>query len=398
MKVLTINTYGGSLLLGARALGSEIVGSYEDCDYLKCTQIQSANFPDVDVRAYREDWPNTDLSEVVVLAHPPCSAFSVQNTSPTARGVNSSAFKCTRVVLDYAMGQNALAIAVESVMGALGGAWAVHQQYADDNGYHLYRVLQNGCQFSAQWRERFWAVFVRKGAATPQMTWTLKPTRLVVKDVVTGYEDGPPPGNLNVLFERLKERFRNAGCDDEDMRYFFEPPPHHPTCGIHRVFQRRMFPLEDRPEGISAGEYIGHVMSEHIGTFSSGVLCYVHPDGLSPTILGGTWLYMNGRSLSEKAYKRLMGFPASYEFPANRRKSMRTYLSKGVIPQVAQWILGQVTRHLGEKHSPGCTCHGCGDLPGYVVTIAPDHIADFRIRKHHRESVELPPIRHEENV
>ena len=85
MKTLIINSYGGSLVLGAKAVGAEIIGSYEDHNF--GLGIQQAIFDDIKFVAYRKDWKPQDLRDVFVIAHPPCSAFSVQNTSRTARGL-----------------------------------------------------------------------------------------------------------------------------------------------------------------------------------------------------------------------------------------------------------------------------------------------------------------------
>lgn len=378
MRTLVINTYGGSLLLGARALGAEIVGSYEDSGFGH--GIQQLNFTDVDLRAERRQWPDRDLDGHVVLAHPPCSAFSVQNNSSGTKGIDSDAFACTKVVLDYAMKHHATAIAVESVMGALQGAWQVHQQYADSNGYHLYRVLQNGAMFGPQWRERFWAVFVRQGAGPRELALSLYPRWETVGQRIAGHEEGPAVENCDQLLARFQQRLREeACCNDADMAHLFgKTDPHHRTTGVVNVLRERKWPNADRED----------VFLMHVGTFSTGQLCYIDPAGLAPCLLGTSWWYANGRNMSQAAYKRIMGFPADYEF-GRWTNAMRTYLSKGVIPQVAQWVLGQITRHLGEQHIKNCECQGCepggmdqDDFPvrSYNLTVPPDHIADFRFK------------------
>lgn len=381
MKTLVINTYGGSLLLGARSVNAEIIGSYEDDGW--GSDIQAANFPDVDLRRTRREWPTQDLSDVVVIAHPPCSAFSVQNTSPTARGVNSNAFACTKVVLDYATENNALAICIESVTRAMAGAWQVHQEYADRCGYHLYRVLQQGALFgTGQWRERFWAIYIKKGAAHPNLELQLRPRFNTVADVITGYEASPAPHNIDILLEELKKKLRDEiQVRDEDMSFFFDPqdPPHR-TQGFARLFTKRLF---------TPGEDVGFISHELLDiTFSSGQLCYIDPRGLAGVILGSSWYYVNGRNLSEAGYKRLMGFPADYVFPDGPlRRNMRTYLSKGVIPNVAGWVLRNVKEHLegrrGAAHGDWlCKDSGCPagyHVQPYVVTVEPNRIADLRI-------------------
>jgi site-specific DNA-cytosine methylase len=372
MRTLVLNTYGGSLLLGAQALGSEIIGSYEDSGFGH--GIQQLNFGQYDLRPARKDWPDQNLRDAVVIAHPPCSAFSVQNNSAGSKGVNSDAFHCTKVVLEYAMRNNAVAIAIESVMGALQGAWQVHQQYADDHGYHLYRILQNGAMFGPQWRERFWGVWVKQGAGPKELALSLYPRWETVGQRIAGHEEGPAIENCDVLLERFQKRLREeACCDESDMQHLFgKTEPHHRTTGVVNVLMERKWPDANREE----------VFLMHVGTFSTGQLCYINPDGLAPCLLGTSWWYTNGRNMSQAAYKRVMGFPADYEF-GRWTNAMRTYLSKGVIPQVAEWVLGQITQHLGERHRDGCTCQGCtltASDKGYHLAVPPNHIADFRFK------------------
>jgi len=81
----------------------------------------------------------------------------------------------------------------------------------------------------------------------------------------------------------------------------------------------------------------------------------------------------------------------------NYRKQMRTFLSKGVIPAVATWILGQVANHLGETHPRGCTCHGCGD-GAYELSIKPNEIVDFRINRKDWKKADLSKLRHWEDL
>lgn len=380
-----INTYGGSLLLGARAFGADVIGSYEDIGF--GSDIQEANFPEVELIRRIEDWPSQDLSETVVIAHPPCSAFSVQNTSRAARGPDSAAFACTRRVLDYAMSNKALVIAIESVTGALAGARHVHQKYADDNGYNLYRVLQNGCMFSAQWRERFWAVWVKKGAAPDRWTWKLERRLLRVRDVLEGQDLSEPtfPG-MDEKLEKLKERIvYGTSCTPEDMSYFFDIQTPHHDGGIGKVLQRRLYP----------GESPHDVRYEIVSTFATSSMRYINPDKLCPVLLGSSWWYLNGRNLSQTGYKLLAGFPADYVFPERYVKKTRTFLSKGVIPAVAEWILGQISDHLGEPQS---RCRQVVALLApiiYEVEISPNEIVDFRIHRGHWDQRD-PRIRHEE--
>ena len=57
---------------------------------------------------------------------------------------------------------------------------------------------------------------------------------------------------------------------------------------------------------------------------------------------GCSWLW-NGRPLTVEEYFIIMGFPTDYKMPHSYFSSgkYKMYLSKGVCPQVAQWILEQ---------------------------------------------------------
>jgi len=123
MNVLIVNSYAGSLTVGASAVGLPIIGSYEDAGF--GLAVQRANFPDLDYRWTSDQWPAQSLHNTVVLAHPPCAAFSSQ-TPARRKGTGSDAFACTKQVLEYAMRGKATAIAAESVQPALEGARAIH--------------------------------------------------------------------------------------------------------------------------------------------------------------------------------------------------------------------------------------------------------------------------------
>lgn len=389
MKVLVINSYAGSITLGASSLGCEIVGSYEDKNFF--LDAQKANFPDIDFRSYRKDWPNQDLSDVVVVAHPPCSAFSVQNSSKSARGVNSAAFACTKEVLAYAMKNDAAAIAVESVMGALGGAWEVHQQFADTHGYYLYRILENGCMFGCQWRERFWAVWVRKQEnVSRNFTIKITPNFKTVRQVVEGYEDGPSPGNLDKLLHEQRERLElEAKLTPEEISFIFDKQekPHRTTAMGNILWELKYKKPDSFPEDKQ------DMFEDFIGGFASGTMAFLDPNGFTPVLMGSSFWYYEGRCLSETGFKRVMGFPVDYIFPEsprNLRRDMRTGLSKGVMPPIAAWITEEIGHHLGMRNRARRA-----DVDSYELTCEPNKIADFRIKKDAwwERDTTLPPLR-----
>jgi FkbM family methyltransferase len=396
VRTLVINTYGGSLLLGASALGLEIIGSYEDTAF--GMPVQQANFPHLDFRPLRKDWPTQDLSETFVIAHPPCSAFSVMTNSKAAKGVDSAAFACTKSVLQYCVDNRALGIAIESVVPALAGAWPIHQKYADDYGYNLYRILENGAMFGAQWRDRFWAVYLRKGAAPDRMPWTLYPRFQTVRQVVGELSvDEPSPQGLDTELAKLKAKFiEQAGCTPADMDFIFNRNVDDMTSVDDLLHQRR-FPDQVRWD----------VCKQYVTKWASGAMVMLNPNGTCPVLLGGSWWHMDGRNMTEVGYKKLMGFPADYIFPEgdgsrknNYRADFRTYLSKGVMPPIAEWVLANALNQLGAKRSsPWTHGHAWDDMAaaqhanGYHLEGEPNDIVDFRMRRKDWGQA-LPAIRH----
>lgn len=372
MKTLVINSYAGSITIGAKQIGADIVASMEDDNFF--LDVQKRNYPELRYVEHRSQWPSQDLSDTVVIGHPPCSGFSLANSSRAARGVNSNAFACTKDLLKYAMTNKAKVVAIESVMGALGGAWHVHQHFADAYGYNLYRIVENGIMFSPQWRERFWAVWVKRDVAPPVMSVTLQPRWQTVGEVLEGYEEGPPPGNLDLMLERQRAKLRDGfALSDSEMSYYFDAQdPPHPTISLDRlVWQQRLQELtsQDRWD----------IVREHVEGFNSSGMTYLGPDGYAPTVMAGSFWYYRGRTVSEDGYKRIAGFPVNYVFPEspkNYRKNMRTGLSKGVIPAIARWVLEIIGRHLGET---GLNYQH--DETGYQLKVEPNDIADFRIGK-----------------
>src|SRR5207245_375435 len=110
--VLIINSYAGSLVLGCKAAGFPIRGSYEDAAF--GIEAQKLNFPELNY-VDRLPWPEDDLSETVVIAHPPCAPFSIQNSG--RKGIEGDGFECHRNVMKYALENDCKALAIESVPG-----------------------------------------------------------------------------------------------------------------------------------------------------------------------------------------------------------------------------------------------------------------------------------------
>lgn len=381
MDVLIINSYAGSLTLGASQAGARIIGSYEDAGF--GLPIQQANFPRLTFIAEEKDWPAQPLKDVVVLAHPPCSAFS--NQSPKhARGLETAAFKRTVKVLTYAMSNKAAAIAVESVTGTMVGAWDVHERFAAKYDYHVYRVLLNSCLFGVpQWRERFWCLFVRKGAAPPLLQMRINPRLVRLAEALKG-ADGPTLPYLDEQWTHVLKRLsEEARLTPSQIAQLTQDVPKMPGRGLSTVVQKLFFPQQD-PRSVCRA---------YVTKFRSTEPYYLDPNGLAPALLGVSHWIWRGQPLSIIGYKRAMGFPDNYVFPEGRyARDMRMYLSKGVCPPVARWIYTSLENHLKERPS----------VPGkYERAIRPGEVAGFRIRRRDYPRLDtnpqgLPELRAEE--
>lgn len=373
MKVLVINSYAGSLTLGAHALDADIVGSYEDSGF--GIAIQKENFPGLHFVDNIKSWPSQDLRDTVVIAHPPCAAFSQQNTSASKRGVDTDAFACTVRVLDYATKAGAKAIAIESVMGALAGAYEVHDRYAQD--YHLYRVTQNGILFGVpQWRERFWAVFVRKDLADPLMIWTLTPYITNIGITLDPLLPGTPLDALERTTEKLTVKLAGHGLgitrDHVDAVFATDLSKEVKRHGFARLIQPQFWPNENPKV----------VLRKYVSAFTSAQPSVLAPWGFAPVLLGSSFWVYRGAPVPEEGYKAIMGFPVDYYFPDDHRerREMRKYLSKGVCPPVASWILSNIAMHIRESVNRHRLTTDDG-ITTIQQTCEPGHVVAFRPRK-----------------
>lgn len=411
MKTLIINTYAGSLLLGANAIcGAQIIGSYEDSGFgVANTKANVNRFTELTPRFEfidcRKDWPDQDLTDTVILAHPPCAAFSQQNTSKTKRGVNTDAFECTRSVLKYGMTNGAAAMAIESVPGALAGAWDVYEHMAQAGGYFVYRILKNSLLFGVpQFRERFWAVLVRKDLAQPSMRWTLAPKFTTVAATLDPLHPGTPVDGLSKSVDKFVRQLTTGPChcgavhgfDEVDVRAtglaniggFYRK-------GFSKLVQPQFFPGMDPKE----------VCRKHVSPFTSAQPSVLGPGGYAPVLLGSSlWIYRR-QPVSQEGYKAIMGFPPDYVMPHDSHYGVRTFLSKGVCPPVATWVLDNILNHLGAEHVRSAFTATAGYAkicePGHIVSFRPSRKAILdRLDAMHRAGIhnddELIPLRDEE--
>lgn len=356
--VVVINSYAGSLTVGATQGGYNILASLEDSGY--GLDAQRANFPDL---TYIDElpWPEADLTDVMVIAHPPCAAFSAQNNS-TNKGVSSSHFDCTRRVIDYACLHNAAAVMIESVPGALEGAREFYDTYPQQYGYDVYRIMQNAVTFGVpQWRPRYWSVLTRRGVLKHSNdALILHHTR---KYVTLGEALGEGiPGDKNEYTERYwakqLEGLYTGGMRDIDIMYMLA----HNNGHLARVLGEKYGLEKDEAK-----------QRFTISSFDSHVFTLLPPDGYSHTVMCvSNWLWM-GRPVNMPELNVIAGFPADYKFP--RPREQKCYLSKGVAPPVARWLLDEVSSNLSNTAYSSC------DAAEHLYIIKPGEMADLRIKK-----------------
>jgi hypothetical protein len=365
MKVLIINSYAGSLTLAASQVpGVEIIGSYEDEGY--GLSIQKENFPNISYRAKHSDWPVQDLSETIVLAHPPCAAFSQQNASASARGTDAKKFQCTINVLNYAFRHKALALAIESVQPALEGAREVHDRLAEEYGYDTYRILENAVSHGLpQWRPRFWCIFIRKGV-TGVFTVQKKTEVRRLSEVIPATEC-PVENGMAINWLKQVDRLTEAFGSETTVKLLGG------SLGYGSL--PSLIKKNDLAPGMDGGQ-IAKTYCE-MGNFMSHCLRILNPRGFATTLLFDSWWAMDGRPLNPNDYKAIMGFPWSYKFPGKTEPKFREFLSRGVCPPIAKWILdaviGNVTRRTRIDD-------------GTTVSIEKGATADFNLNKRDYEA------------
>jgi site-specific DNA-cytosine methylase len=359
MNLVVINTYAGSLLLGAKAAGANVLATMEDCGY--GSDLQALNFPKVPRYEKTEDWPEkfTGVAwrDIDVIAHPPCASFSIMTAKyHDLRGTDNDNFACHRRVMDYALGNKCRSLAIESVVGAYAGGKEVYESQAIKYGYNLTFIFLNAASFGvSQWRPRVWMLFHK----AKKFRVELKPKYVLLRDVLN---EGPTEveGMLNADTPNL---WRKAKAIVKGTK---------PIGLIDTVFKKTLGIESDTELRARFPEIRGYV---------SGHIRFVNPDWFSTTILGNTLLAYGNRLVSREEFCDIMGFPRNYKW-GRRGRQVRTYLSKGVCPPVATWILKMMDRNASGWQ--GRTTHEPDS----------DEIIDLRVKDAEiREALNLEPRR-----
>lgn len=365
-KVVIINGYAGSLTVAATAGGYNILASLEDHGY--GLDAQRANFPKL-TYVPELPWPYANLQGCMVIAHPPCAAFSAQNSSAN-KGTSSTHFDCTRRVVDYAAQGEADAIMVESVTGAYEGARTFYDEWSAANGYNLYRILQNACTFGVpQWRPRYWTVLIRQDAChNYEGYFILKHTpKYVTLGEALGFGiPGPTNEYTERYWIRQVEGLKAGGMSEEQINTLVNEQTGH----LARVLAE----LEEADIYETKQKY-------NISSFDSHVFTMLPWDGFAHTVMCvSNWLWQ-GRPVNMPELNVIAGFPVDYQFPKPREQ--KCYLSKGVAPPVARWLLDQVRDNLD----------GTATLdifePEHAWILKSGETADLRVKREQARQREL---------
>ena len=341
MNVVTINTYAGSMLLGATAAKANVLATMEDCGF--GSDLQALNFSKVPRYEKTEDWPEkfpgAAWRDIDIIAHPPCASFSVMAARyDFQRGTDSDGFECHARVINYGLGHRCRSVIIESVVGAYEGGREEYEKLASRYGYRVNYIFLNAVSFGVpQWRPRVWVVFHR----LKTFKVNLVPRYTLLKEVLGA---GPTPvegmlgGHMGKLWEGTRKVLKGKK----------------PVGHIHQVLRREY--------GLTSYEEL-EARFPHAHGYVSGHIRFVDPNWFSTAILGNTALAYQDRLLTLEEFCAIMGFPREYKF-GRRIRQARMYLSKGVCPQVATWILKTVDKNLQGWTGP--STHETGDQGGVI--------------------------------
>jgi site-specific DNA-cytosine methylase len=311
------------LQIGARRAQMRVVRSIEDCGF--GIQAQKLNWPEVEY-VDQHPWDNMPLRDKLVIAHPPCAAFSNQNQSADKRGTTAASFQCHRDVMNYAMGNRCYALAIESVPGALKFA---HQEYADFArrwGYKHVFLMLNAVSFGVpQWRPRFWALFFDEALVGDRFNAWFTPKYVPLESVLLMDERALVP---HAATRKAVDKLRGH------VPRYDEFIASETIGGFLDQYQK--FSGTDMSDWPKVKEVVGP------GWNATGLPRKLNPMGFAPVVFHNSFWYAYNRPLTQLEYVRIMGFPDDYKWPEKMDKDFRMYLSKGVVPHVAEWILTQM--------------------------------------------------------
>jgi site-specific DNA-cytosine methylase len=326
------------------------------------------NFLETPMIGNRAGWPEEDLSDTLVIAHPPCAAFSVQgSTRKAASGLASSHFRETEEVMKYAMRLNCRVLLIESVVPAMEGARATHDRFAKKYGYRVLRILQNATTFGVpQWRLRFWIVFLREKGKFPRRVPIGHTPRFRAVGQVLDLDNLAEPSEKDAwLLEDQVKKFKKNGITKRQIEAIFSGEQGY---GHLQSIVKKYLGLRGNLQEIVRQYCVA-------GPFLSNTMSLLNPAGFTPVLLStALWCVPGGRMIGTDDYKAIAGFPRDYLFEGKAANKFREYLSKGVAPPVAAWLLAWLLDLcVGKLHDPK-------DYDAFFVLEDGD-VADFNVKK-----------------
>jgi site-specific DNA-cytosine methylase len=385
MRVLIINSYAGSLLIAAKQEGCQVIASLEDKGYGIASQ--KLNYPR---ERYVDQHPWPDLfretcEEAICLAHPPCSCFSIQgaNANPETRGVNSPAFASSKKAIEYALESQVKALAVESVCATMEGAREYHDQAAKRHGYRVHRILLNAITFGVpQWRPRFWCLFVR-GDFPEKLFLHHRPTYRTVGETLARVKPADTIPGVERDFQKWRERLAAhqiplAKVLEQESAYGSVP------------YLAARYLGWELGGSKSAVEY-KFVEKYGFSKFSSAWSIQLNPGGFTPTLMATSNWWVDGRPLTRPEYCAIAGFPTDYKF--DKPRETQAYLSRGVAPPVARWILRQLINHVKGAVNIGQV----QQVTDQALFAEPGSVSDFRVSRKELKQKKLFDLHREDS-
>jgi C-5 cytosine-specific DNA methylase len=247
--------------------------------------------------------------------------------------------------MEYALGLKCRTLTIESVMGAYEAAHEEYETAAELYGYRVSYIMLNSVDFGVpQWRERIWIVFHKCRVFKVNCI----PKRVTIGSII---DRTKPP----IQFDHFASTVMAA----------FGPHITHDWRGNVYNQAKRQFDADDATPKEFCAKY------KICAPFISNAPCVLDHEGFANVLTAtSSWLDNSGRKpriLSVEEYCAIMGFPTDYKW-GKQLKKFRMFLSKGVCPPVATWIMQMVDRNASGwtgKHT-----HEEADFGG-VIDIRP---------------------------
>ena len=302
-----------------------------------------------------DEWRRPGPVEVVA-GNPPCSGFSLLNSSGK-RGIDSPINACMFHFMHFAAKCKPTTIVMESVQQAYTGGRPLMRKLRQDveeiSGlkYEIIHTLHSVAALDgSQIRRRYFLVLSRIPFGIDE--------REVVK-CRTGYsfiedladklldEDGTPDGHITSPWGHA-DRTANL------LKHFDWKQGEKIGAVLDRAFDELGFKGIEEKLGYAAGSVISMVLDDTLG--SAYATTRVKANKLWPTFTGASMGAVHPtqpRTLTYREAARLMGFPDEWTVkPAIEDRKGRSWFGKGVTTFAGKWIAGLVRDAINGRPGP----------------------------------------------